>query len=51
MKRWLFKVGLLGLAVAVLGALVVVSGLIPIGASSGHWPITEWFLHLSLIHI
>ena len=46
-KRWLFRiVGLL----AVLGAgafLVVVSGVVPIKASSGHWPITEWILQLA----
>lgn len=31
------------------GALAVVaSGVIPITASSGHWPITEWFLHFAM---
>ena len=48
MKRWMLRIALLGLALAVLGSLVVVSGLIPIGASSGHWPITEWFLHFTM---
>jgi cytochrome c553/cytochrome c5 len=46
-KRWLLRtVGLL----AVLGAgafLVVVSGIVPIKASSGHWPITEWVLQFA----
>jgi cytochrome c553 len=46
-KRWvLTAVGLL----AVLGAgafLVVVSGIVPIKASSGHWPITEWLLQFA----
>jgi hypothetical protein len=30
------------------GFLVVVSGIMPITASSGHWPITAWFLHFSM---
>jgi cytochrome c553 len=34
---------LVGLAAA--GMLVAWSGVIPIAASSGHWPITNWFLH------
>jgi cytochrome c553/cytochrome c5 len=46
-KRWLLTaVGLF----AVLGAgafLVVVSGIVPIKASSGHWPITEWLLQFA----
>jgi cytochrome c553 len=46
-KRWLFRtVGLL----AVLGAgafLVVVSGIVSIKASSGHWPITAWLLQFA----
>lgn len=29
---------------AVLGLLVVASGIVPIKASSGHWAITQWFL-------
>ena len=32
----------------ILGILVVVSGIVPIKASSGHWAITEWFLHFSM---
>jgi cytochrome c553 len=46
-KRRLFRiVGLL----ALLGAgafLVVVSGIVPIKASSGHWPITAWLLQFA----
>lgn len=30
------------------GLLVAASGIMPITASSGHWPITEWFLHFSM---
>lgn len=36
--------GILGL----IGFLVVLSGMIPIKASSGHWPITRWFLEFSM---
>ena len=47
-----FSAGLIlaGLAVAgaILGAVLVVSGAIPIKASSGHWAITEWFLHFTM---
>ncbi len=35
-------------ALGALGFLVAVSGIIPIKASSGHWPITAWFLHFSM---
>ena len=31
-----------------LGALVVASGAPVITASSGHWPVTEWFLHFAM---
>lgn len=40
-----------GLVVVALGALVffaAAAGLIPIAASSGHWPITAWFLHFTM---
>lgn len=37
---------LAGLAVG--GLLVAVSGIVPLKASSGHWPITAWFLHLTM---
>lgn len=44
MKRWLRPfVVLVGLA-ALVGVLVLVSGIVPIKASSGHWPITAWLL-------
>ncbi len=33
-----------GAAAAALGVLVYLSGVMPIRASSGHWPITVWFL-------
>ncbi len=36
------------LAVAVAGALVLWSGVIPLGASSGHWAVTSWLLHTTM---
>ncbi|HYD49335.1 MAG TPA: c-type cytochrome [Terriglobales bacterium] len=48
MRRWL-RWGLLLLpAVGVGGLLVAASGVIPIEASSGHWAITDWFLHFAM---
>jgi cytochrome c553 len=35
-------------AVATAGMLVVVSGVVPVGASGGHWAITAWFLHFAM---
>ncbi len=32
----------------VLGGIVFASGILPIKASSGHWPITEWFMHTGM---
>lgn len=36
-----------GLLLAIGGFLIAALGLIPIGASSGHWAITRWFLDFS----
>lgn len=36
------------LLAALVGAMVVASGVVPIKASSGHWPITAWFLNFSM---
>jgi cytochrome c553 len=48
MKKWMLRiVGLLA-ALAVGGFLVAASGIIPIKASSGHWPITEWLLRFGM---
>ncbi len=33
-----------GLAAGIIGVIVLVSGIVPIKASSGHWPITAWLL-------
>lgn len=44
MRRITLRI-VLGLLVCALGgAAVVVSGIVPITASSGHWPVTAWFL-------
>lgn len=46
-KQALKIIAILLLVLACGGALVVVSGLIPIRASSGHWAITSWFLNFT----
>jgi cytochrome c553 len=45
---WFTAAALAGFA-GVLATLVVVSGVIPIGASSGHWPITNWLLDFAKV--
>lgn len=46
LKRWM-KVAIAIGAIATVGGLtVLVSGVVPLKASSGHWAITEWFLQL-----
>jgi cytochrome c553 len=50
-RRWidrLLELGALGGVLAIVGIVVVVGGLIPIKASSGHWPVTRWFLEFSM---
>ncbi|QDV83416.1 c-type cytochrome [Planctomycetes bacterium TBK1r] len=44
MKDFLKKLVLLGLVLATIGVIVLVSGIVPVKASSGHWPITRWML-------
>lgn len=47
-RRGILAGGILALAVlAVGGLLIMVSGVIPMRASSGHWPITRGFLHFT----
>lgn len=48
MKRRLIRLALIGAALALAGFIVAASGVIPIKASSGHWPVTEWFLRFSM---
>lgn len=45
MKRLLAKLILLALLLAGGALLIAWSGIINLAASSGHWPITAWFLH------
>lgn len=47
-KRRLFEAAILFAVLGLLGALVAISGIMPIKASSGHWPITAWFLNFSM---
>ncbi|QOR40749.1 c-type cytochrome [Billgrantia diversa] len=47
-KALLLGLAILGGTLAVGGVLVVWSGLVPISASSGHWPVTRWFLHFAM---
>ena len=46
-KQLGLTVGGLLLIGLVVSGIVVVSGVVPIKASSGHWPITKWFLQFS----
>lgn len=48
MKRDLVKLAVLGVVLAIGGFLFAWSGLFNIAASSGHWAITEWFLHFAM---
>lgn len=48
MKRWLQRGAIVAVVLGLLGFLVAASGLIPIRASSGHWPITEWALRFGM---
>jgi cytochrome c553 len=48
MKRWLLRGAVALLALTLGGFLVAASGVMPITASSGHWPITAWFLHYAM---
>lgn len=48
MRRFALRLSLLAAALAVGGFVVVLAGLIPISATSGHWSITAWFLHFTM---
>lgn len=43
-EGWVRTVLVLGAGALLLGSLVVVSGVISVKASAGHWPATRWFL-------
>lgn len=46
LRTWLFIAGVLVAIAGVVGALVLLSGIVPLTASSGHWDITRWVLEL-----
>ena len=48
LKRWLLQIFILALLAGVGGFFVSAMGLVPITASSGHWPITAWFLNFTM---
>ncbi|MFH5803073.1 c-type cytochrome [Alienimonas sp. DA493] len=47
-KRFLTPVAIVAAGLAMIGALVAVSGVVSVRASSGHWAITRWFLSFSM---
>lgn len=47
MKHWLKPIGIFVAIVGFLGTLALVAGIVPIQASSGHWPITRWLLNFA----
>lgn len=47
MKIWLWRGALILAVLGLLGLLIAASGVVPIKASSGHWPITAWVLQFS----
>jgi len=46
-RRWL-RVAALALAAGAVALGITWSGIVPLAASSGHWKITEWFLHFTM---
>ena len=48
MKRWLWRMALIGGLLALLGFVVAASGIVPLKASSGHWAITQWALRFGM---
>lgn len=48
LRRFGKRLAVLAAALGLLGLLVVWAGLLPIGARSGHWPATAWFLHFAM---
>ncbi len=48
LKAWLKPVSLFVLISMLVGFVLVVTGVIPINASGGHWTITKWMLSFSM---
>jgi mono/diheme cytochrome c family protein len=47
MKRRLKELAILAVSLVAIGAIVVVSGVVPVKASSGHWAVTAWLLNFA----
>ena len=47
-KRWIFRTIAFLVVAALGGFLFSASGIMPIKASSGHWPITAWLLNFTM---
>ena len=47
-NRWIFRIAALLVLAAFGGFLFAATGIMPIKASSGHWPITAWFLNFAM---
>ena len=47
-KHWVFKAIAFAVVAALGGFLFAASGIMPIKASSGHWPITAWVLNFTM---
>ncbi len=48
MNHWPRHAAVILGGLAIGGFLIAASGIVPIKASSGHWAITEWFLHFAM---
>ncbi len=48
MKRRVARIAAWSAGLAFLAILVSASGVVPISASGGHWPVTEWFLQFTM---
>lgn len=48
MKRDLLVAGTVLAGLALAGVVVALTGIAPITASSGHWPVTRWFLETAM---
>lgn len=48
MKSWIRHIIILAAVAGFFGTLVMVTGIMPIGASTGHWGITSWILSFSM---
>jgi cytochrome c553 len=48
LRHWLRDAAVLLAVLGVAGIAIVVSGIVPIKASAGHWAITRWFLNFAM---